>query len=164
MQHHAPLNTCNLNAVASSVKAELTVDRPKIATTSDSKSSNSSSEQQQQQQQASACPFLASLPSPPLVKVPWHKRFQQLFAPQKFQAGVLAGHSSSSMVQVQKQIGFTNFVMPNDPELVREAFAGELDGTTLQSDIKSFGGCLLQIYCSLRKCLSIPKRLCCWQV
>jgi hypothetical protein len=45
------------------------------------------------------------------------------------------------MVQVQKQIGFTNFVMPNDPELVREAFAGELDGTTLQSDIKSFGEC-----------------------
>jgi hypothetical protein len=88
------------------------------------------------------------------VKIPWHKRFQQLFAPQQFQAAVLAGHSDSSMVQVQKQIGFTNFVMPNDPELVREAFAGELDGTTLQSDIKSFGE-YVQACCSNCPCICL---------
>jgi hypothetical protein len=118
------------------------VDRPQLATPSETTTSSSSSgdaQQQQQLQQASACPFLASLPSPPQVKIPWHKRFQQLFAPQQFQATVLSGSSGSSVVQVDKAIGFTNFVMPNDPELVREAFAGELDGTTLQSNIKSFG-------------------------
>jgi hypothetical protein len=119
------------------VKAELTVDRPKLASAPESTSSASSSNEQQQQ--ASACPFLASLQSPPVVKVPWHKRFQQLFAPQQFQAAVAGGSSGSSVVRVEKQIGFTDFVMPNDPELVRQAFAGELDGTTLQSNIKSFG-------------------------
>ncbi|WIA32262.1 hypothetical protein OEZ86_003108 [Tetradesmus obliquus] len=122
---------------AATIKAELTVDRPKLATPPETSSGSSSDGQQQLQQQASACPFLASLPSPPKVKIPWHKRFQQLFAPQQFQATVLGG-SSSSVVQVDKAIGFTNFVMPSDPELVRDAFAGELDGTTLQSNIKSF--------------------------
>lgn len=119
-------------SAAANVKAELTIDQPKIAVSLDANNSSGSG------QLGSACPFLASLPSPPLVKVPWHKRFQQLFAPQQFQAAVLAGRNGGSMVQVPKQIGFTNFVMPNDAELAREAFAGELYGTTLQSNIKSF--------------------------
>lgn len=51
---------------------------------------------------------------------------------------VLQG-SSTRVVQVEKQLGFTNFYMPNEPELVKEAFAGELNGTTKQAQIPSFG-------------------------
>jgi hypothetical protein len=50
----------------------------------------------------SACPFLASLPArpPPLVHMPWLKRFNQLFRPQQFQADLASAANGDNVVQV----------------------------------------------------------------
>lgn len=87
----------------------------------------------------STCPFLASLQSPPTVKIAWHQRFKQLFNPQEFQRLIWSQAGDASVIQVPKQLGFTNFVMPRSPDMVKEVFAGESTGVTRQADISSFG-------------------------
>lgn len=115
---------------STAVRAQLTADRPTSAAAPPSEAG------------PSACPFLASLqslPAPPTVKVGWHQRFKQLFSPQEFQRLVMSGAGDASVVQVAKQIGFTNFIMPKSADMVKEVFAGESTGVTRQADISSFG-------------------------
>lgn len=69
----------------------------------------------------------------------WHQRFKQLFSPQEFQRLIMSSAGDASVVQVAKQIGFTNFIMPRSPDMVKEVFAGEGNGVTRQADISSFG-------------------------
>eukprot|EP00775_Hariotina_reticulata_P013035 gene13035-13164_t len=89
---------------------------------------------------SSACPFLASLPArtPPLVHVPWLKRFNQLFKPQQFQAELASAASGDKVIEVGKQLGFLNCYVPLDGELVKEVFSGETIGNTKQAEIPSF--------------------------
>ena len=87
-------------AAAVLVRAQIIADKPSAVQNPEPQPASSSSIS------PSSCPFLNAL-DPPVVKVPWHKRFMQLFKPYEFQTMLLqdAVHAGSTMVAVDKTVG-----------------------------------------------------------
>ena len=76
--------------------------------------------------EASKCPFLASLPSPPLSGLPWYRRLDQLFNPKKFQELAIGGHP---LVELPRQLNLPGLYMVNDGDMIKTVMNGEGDIT-----------------------------------
>lgn len=121
------------------VRAQIIADKPKTDLQSQPEpvSTTSSSEAG-----TSACPFLNAL-NPPVVKVPWHKRLEQITKPVEFQRMILddAVKQGDSMVALEKTAGFLDAYVPATGDAVKTIFGGEAgtDPIVRQSSVPSFG-------------------------
>jgi hypothetical protein len=90
----------------------------------------------------SGCPFLAAV-NPPVVRIPWLTRLQQLTKPYEFQQLLLddALKEGHKMVALDKTFGFADAYMPASGEAVKTVFAGEAgtDPIIKQSSLPSMG-------------------------
>eukprot|EP00878_Enallax_costatus_P022902 GHUV01024339.1.p1 GENE.GHUV01024339.1~~GHUV01024339.1.p1 ORF type:complete len:174 (+),score=37.00 GHUV01024339.1:141-662(+) len=107
------------------VRSELSTDNASPHSPNAKASSNRTSSK------AASCPFLSSLPTPPVAHVPWYQRPGQLFNPQAFQELVL-GKATTSVVQVPKQLWFSGLYVPAEAAVVKEVLAAELSGSIKQ--------------------------------
>jgi hypothetical protein len=74
----------------------------------------------------SKCPFLASLPAPPVSGLPWYRRLDQLFNPKQFQELAIGSHA---LVEVPRQLNFPELYMVNDGDMIKTVMNGEGDIT-----------------------------------
>lgn len=103
----------------------------------------------------SGCPFLNAV-NPPLIKVPWHQRFKQLFKPHEFQRMVLddAIKAGDSMVALDRKPGFMDAYVVGTGDGVKTVFAGEAgtEAITAQSGLPFFCKCVQ--LCLTRTCIA----------
>ncbi|KAI8474382.1 MAG: cytochrome P450 [Monoraphidium minutum] len=78
------------------------------------------------------CPFLAALPPPPSVKLPFWRRIDQLRDARRFQDDAFASAGGASVVEIPSALGMPPQVMPGTADMVKAVLTkeGELAKTT----------------------------------
>jgi hypothetical protein len=121
------------------VRSQIIADKPTVQEGQPEAFGSTSSSPQPS---TSGCPFLQAI-NPPEVKVPWRQRLDQITKPYEFQQMLLddAIRDGHRMVQIGKDIGFSDAYMPATGDAVKAVFAGEAgtDAIVKQSSIPSMG-------------------------